>query len=169
MSDVILIIKAKFFKLAYFVWLFLSPIHFILGLVGLAVMIDTWYGRKTAKLKAIREGKDPRIEVKSKITRERFSAKLFVYNTVIISCFVLDTQIFNDLVNYFMSSFPIKYAVTKSIGIIFMLIEADSIDENYYKNKGIRLRTVFSNKIGKIKTALTSLCRLKKEIDEIRK
>jgi hypothetical protein len=63
---------------------------------------------------------------------------------------------------YFVSGFPIHFAVTKFVGLVFLLIEADSIDENYYKIKGVRLKDLFRNKIGVIKGALISLGKLKK-------
>jgi len=164
MNEALTLIKIKFLKLASLLWLFLSPIHFILGLVGIAIFVDTFYGRKTARIVAIRNGKDPRIEVKSKITRERLSAKMLVYNACIISCFILDKNIMNDLVMYFFKSFPIHFAVTKFVGLVFLFIEVDSIDENYYKIKGVRLKDLFKKKIGHFKNSLVSVSDLKNKI-----
>jgi len=164
MNEALTLVKIKFLKLASLLWLFLSPIHFILGLVGLAIFVDTFYGRKTARIVAIRNGKDPRIEVKSKITRERLSAKMLVYNACIISCFILDKNIMNDLVMYFFTTFPIHFAVTKFVGLVFLFIEVDSIDENYYKIKGVRLKDLFKKKIGHFKNSLVSVSDLKNKI-----
>jgi len=164
MKEALILFKMKFLKLASFLWLFLAPIHFILALVGIAIFVDTFYGRKTARIVAIRNGKDPRIEVKSKITRERLSAKMLVYNACIISCFIIDKNIMNDLVMYLFQSFPIHFAVTKFVGLVFLFIEVDSIDEHFYKIKGVRMKDLFKKKIGHFKNSVVSAAEFKNKI-----
>jgi hypothetical protein len=62
-------IKANFSKYLALTFAWLSPIHGIIILILLAVGLDTYFGRRAARVKARNEGKDERIEVTSRKTR----------------------------------------------------------------------------------------------------
>lgn len=154
----------KFWKLISTALLYLAPIHPLMLLLGLGAIIDTIMGRWAAKKIAQKEGKDVRLEVTSRKTRIGLVSKLITYQLVIISLFVLDGYLLNDLVTYFLPSFPITYAVTKLIGVILLLIEFDSIDEHIYKVKGIRFSKLIKNQIKRIKNIIMGLKNFKDKI-----
>lgn len=159
-------IKAKATKLFSAAFFYLSPIHVLMFMIGTAIIIDTYIGRWAAKKKAIKEGKDVRLEVTSRKTREGFVSKMIAYQVAIILLFVLDKYLFHDLLMYFLPTFPIKYAVTKVMGVVLLLIEFDSIDEHYYNVTGKRIKEIIREKIRSVKKTIIGAKNFKDEIEE---
>lgn len=154
LTSVLFFLKTKFLYYFPLLILWMTPIHLTIILILGAVFLDTLAGRWAAKHKAIKEGKEVRLEVTSKKTRKGFVSKAFTYVGLLILVFFADNVIFHDLLTYFLPTFPIEYFVTKGLGIIFLLIEFDSFDEKYFMVKGIRLRDVIGKKIKQIKKAI---------------
>ena len=161
MKTTIITICKKYLLLiiAYF-----SPIHFLMGLIGLAIMLDTWMGRWAARHKAIKNGWVVREYVSSKKTRLGFSVKVLVYNLIILSVYGLDKFMMNDLFNYFVNDFPVQFVVSKSVGVVLFLMEVDSMDEKYYNVKGVSLKGKMIDKIKSLKDVAFKLVGFKKEI-----
>jgi len=132
-----------------------SPIHLTIGLVLLAISIDTVAGRWAAKQIAIREGKVVREVVTSRATRKGFISKSIQYITLLILTFFADRILLDDLVRYFVPTLSTTFLATKLLGFIFILIEFDSFDEKYYRVKGVRIKTTIKNKLKKIKSFIS--------------
>tara|TARA_R110002167_G_scaffold24774_5_gene86666 strand:- start:808 stop:1314 length:507 start_codon:yes stop_codon:yes gene_type:complete len=155
--------KTKFLFVFTSIFIYLSPIHVILFLIGLAVSLDTLAGRWCAKHLAKRAKKDVRLVVTSKKTRQGLVSKMLTYQIAIISLFILDKYVLNDIINYFMSNFTVDFIITKFMGIVFLWIEFDSFDEKYYLVKGKRLKTIIGEKIKSIKRLIFSVKKLGNE------
>lgn len=162
-------LKANAFKLISVSLLYLAPIQMMIIGVMLAILFDTCMGRWAAKQIAIREGKEPRLEVTSRKTRIGFLSKAFAYIGSLIFVFIIDKSLFNDLLLYFLPNFPIKFFISKGFGVILILLELDSADEKIFRVKGIRLKDHITNKIKGVKGFVTSIISFKKEIDDIKK
>jgi hypothetical protein len=146
--------------------LFFTPIGWSLLLVGIAVITDTLAGRWCASVLAKKESKDVRLEVTSKKTRIGFTAKTLIYMTIILGFFTIDFYMIDKLVYWVMPSFPIQYIATKLLAFIFVLIEADSIDEKLYKAKGIRLRELISSKLKGLRSFVGKVITFKNSIND---
>lgn len=136
--------------------LYLSPIYPLVGLVLATILTDTLTGRWAARHIARLEGKDVRLEVSSRKTRDGLIPKILGYISVILFVYILDRFMLSDLVTHFFPAFPVEYSATKIGGLILMWIEFDSIDENYYKVKGIRIKDIISDKIKKLRELIKS-------------
>lgn len=141
--------------------LYLAPIYPLMALVGIMIFLDTYTGRWAARDKAKKEGKDERLEVSSKKTRDGLIPKIIWYNVVIITVYILDRFMLSDLLTHFVPTFPVEYSATKCAGLIMMWIEFDSIDENYYKVKGVRIKDIVMDKFKKLKK-ISSIVKPKK-------
>ena len=146
--------------------LYISPIYPLMGLVGAMILADTITGRWAAKHNAKKEGKDVRLEVSSKKTRDGLIPKVLGYTSVIMIVYILDRFMLTDLMTHFFPAFPVEYSVTKCAGLILMWIEFDSIDENYYKVKGIRIKTIVAEKVKKLKGLFKSLKSVKDDLNK---
>jgi len=158
--------KAKATKFLSMAFLYLSPIHVLMLLIGSAIVADTVVGRWAAKRTAKKEGKDVRLEVTSRKTRKGLVSKMIAYQAVIVLLFILDDYMLHDLVAYFIPNFPIEYAITKLVGVILLLIEADSIDEHYYKVTGKRIKTLIQDKVRALKKLILGVKEFKEEVEE---
>lgn len=117
---------------------FFSPVVIMFALVGLAILSDTLAGRWCARHKARAEGKDERLEVTSRKTREGALQKIIAYNLAMLTLYLVDYWAVNEIVKFYL---PWDFLLTK-IGTIFLVwIEFDSIDEKFYKVKGVRITT----------------------------
>jgi hypothetical protein len=154
--------KALYYIPVLLLWT--TPIHLTIVLILIAIAADTLAGRWCAKHMAKKEGKDVRLEVTSKKTRIGFVSKSITYFTLLILTFFGDNIIFNDLLLYFIPNFPIEYFISKGLGIIFLLIEFDSLDEKYYKVKGVKLRDIIGKKIKQVKNLIIGAKEFKDEI-----
>jgi len=142
--------------------LYLSPIYPLMALVGAMILADTLTGRWAAKYVAIQEGKDVRLEVSSQKTRDGLLPKVFSYTSVVLIIYVLDRFMLTDLFTHFLPTFPVEYSATKCAGLILMWVEFDSIDENYYKVKGVRIKDIIADKF-KAAKKLASIVKSKKK------
>jgi hypothetical protein len=150
-------VKYKLLKALSVIATFLSPIGFIMILIGVAIIVDTIMGRWAAKHVARRDGKDVRLFVTSEKTRKGMTVKMLVYNLIIITLFVLDKYIMNDFVMYLFENFPIDFVITKAVGIILILVEYDSMDEKYYIVYGVRIGEKMKKIVRKVKSTTKSL------------
>lgn len=161
-------IYTKFSKWFLVVLTYFSPINFVFVIIGSALVVDTIAGRWAAKHVARREGKDVRLEVTSKKTREGFVIKAITYNVMILSLYAIDKNILNAMVFYWFPQFPIDFIITKAFGFVIALIEYDSIDEKYYIVRGTRLKTQITDKVKGIKKTLISVFKFTKELKELK-
>lgn len=145
---------------------YFSPIHLLMFLIGLGIIIDTYVGRWAARHKAIKNGWIVREYVSSKKTREGLVSKMITYNLVIISFFIMDKYMLNDLLMYFIPTFPIHFFITKAIGFIILLMEFDSIDEKYYNVKGVSLKEKIKDKLKDVKIAILKIVGFKAELSD---
>ena len=144
--------------------LYLSPIYPLIGLVLSLILVDTITGRWAASHIARLEGKDIRLEVSSRKTRDGLIPKILGYISVILFVYVMDRFMLSDLVTHFFPAFPVEYSATKAGGLILMWIEFDSIDENYYKVKGVKIKDIITTKIKKVVNLIKSLKKTKDEL-----
>jgi hypothetical protein len=110
-------IKSNFFTYFTVVIGLLSPIKYILLLVGLSILADTIFGVYAAK----KTGK--------KITSRRLSAfisKMLIYQTVVITMFAIDTLLLGEFLMLFIS---IPFVATKITALLLIINETISIDE----------------------------------------
>ncbi len=133
------IIKAKFLKLATFLATFFGPVAFVFFLVGAMIVADTIAGRWAAKHKARSQGLNTREEVTSRKTRKGMLDKMWTYLGLVVVIFIFDYYMLNAFLMYLAKGFPIEYVTTKLLGFVLVLMELDSIDEKYYRVKGIRI------------------------------
>src|SRR5690554_5227474 len=124
-------------KFAFIIATFFAPTVMLMLIVGLAILMDTIAGRWAAKRKALKEGKPVREEVTSRKTRQGTLSKVIVYNLVVITFFMIDSAMINEVVLLYV---PFEFAVTKVATLFICWIEFDSIDEKYYHVKGVRLK-----------------------------
>ena len=148
----------------FLVFSFFSPIHFVFALVGVGIVIDTYVGRWSAKHKALKNNWVVREYVSSKKTRFGLLSKMLAYQISIACLFVLDKYMLHDLFRYFFTDFPIDYVITKSMGVILLFVEFDSIDEKYYNVTGVSLRAKIKAKIEQFKIIILKLVGFKKQI-----
>jgi hypothetical protein len=160
------IVKNHLFEFLTFAFFWLSPIHGLILFILLAAGVDTFMGRKAARLKAINEGKEPRLEVTSKKTRIGFTSKVATYIGLLILTLFLDKMMLNDLLLYFIPTFPIHFVISKGLGLIFLAIEFDSIDEKYFLISGKRLKDTIKRKISAIKVTILGAKKFKNELKE---
>jgi len=153
-------------KYAFLIFSFFSPIHFVFLLIGLGIVIDTYVGRWSARHKAIKNGWEIRKYVSSKKTRFGLLSKMFAYQTSIATLFILDKYMLHDAVRYFFSNFPIDYIITKSMGLVLIFVEFDSIDEKYYNVTGTSLKSKIKSKIREFKEVILKVVGFKKQISE---
>ena len=112
---------------------FVSPISPLMFVIGVLIMSDTFVGRWRAKRIAILRGKDYKQVVTSRKTRLGFVSKTIGYNVVILTTFILDKYMLNEVViNYI----PFEFLATKVCGIFLMKIEWDSINESVRMVRG---------------------------------
>lgn len=160
------LVYTKSASMLFALFSYFAPVEFVFVLIGLAIFTDTYAGRWCAKKLAIRNNKDVRIEVSSKKTREGLLIKMITYNLAIMTVYTLDKNVLNPLVMYFFESFPIDYIITKGVGIVFIAIEADSIDEKYYKVTGKRIGTLIREKVSYIKDMIREIFQFKKSLKD---
>lgn len=147
------------------VMIYLAPIKVLIVLIGFAVIIDTVAGRWCAKKLAEKAKKDVRLEVTSKKMRQGMVSKIITYNIAIISLFVLDKYFLNDIVKYFAGdNFPVEFVITKIIGVVFLWMEFDSIDEKYYLVYKKRIKTIIRKKLTSAKGLVFSAKKMNDDI-----
>lgn len=162
----IMLVTNKMLKAIGILITYLSPVNVVFFWVGFAILLDTLAGRWAAKKLAKRNGKDVRLEVTSKKTREGFITKVITYNIAMVTLFVIDDHLLNPVIYYFWETFPVNFIITKFIGFVIVLIELDSVDEKYYIVKGVRILTKFSKMLKRIKYSVIDIFKFKKEVEQ---
>jgi hypothetical protein len=95
----------------------LSPIKYIMILVGVSIIIDTVFGVYTAK------------KLNKKISSRRLSSfisKMLVYQTVIITMYAIDVLLLGEFLLLFIN---IPLVATKVTALLLVINEAYSVDE----------------------------------------
>jgi hypothetical protein len=164
-TGILATIKSNLLEFITLAFLWLSPIHGLVVFILIAIGVDTLLGRKAAKVIAIREGKEPRLEVTSRKTRLGFLSKAASYIGILILTLFLDRIMLNDLLLYFLPTLPIQFLVTKGLGIILLLIEADSADEKYFIITGKRFKDTIKKKVAQVKSLILGAKKFKDEIE----
>lgn len=124
---------------------FLFPIQGLIGVVILFILLDTLTG-------IIRV-----IKNKEGFTSRKLGAlisKLLLYNTALISVFILDKYLLGEFVIVF-SSIPLL--LTKIIAAFFCLVEIISINENIERAFGINLFLKFKSIFYRVKNVKREL------------
>ena len=143
-------------KSSLFAWLFafFTPVFPLMIIVGMFIIFDTYMGRKAVSVKARKEGKNPRDYVKSSKTRAGLFRKFFLYNSVLLSVYLIDLFVLGDFVE---QHIPLDHLITRGGMVVLCWVEYDSIDEKYYKIYGVTLTSVIKDKVNKIKKLLQAI------------
>jgi hypothetical protein len=139
---------------------FFAPLAPLLAVVGLAILIDTITGRWAAAHEARKKNIAVREYVTSKKTREGFISKSVTYSLSVILFYLLDYSIINEFSATFI---PWQFIATKVVVLYICWIEWDSIDEKYYRVKGVSLKDKFRKFTRDIKGLLTGILKLKNQ------
>jgi hypothetical protein len=119
----------------------LSPIKYLLVLVGLFILMDTILGIWNAKKQQI------------KITSAKLSAvlsKMFVYQAIVILAYIIDVNLLGGIVGLFVD---VPLIVTKIATLMVLVNESYSIDEKIRSlndEKGIWFYFTRSLKVAKV-------------------
>lgn len=143
---------------------FFSPVAFLLLLVGIAIFFDTMTGRWCAHKMALQNGEDPRLAVTSKKTRKATGRKMLFYFGIVMSVYIMDIEIFNSFVLFWLKE-PVFTFLTTKVAVIFLLWwEFDSIDEKYYKVHGVKIKDKMKQFADGIKSFIVGLVSLKSDL-----
>ena len=142
-------------KIMMMLTVFFAPLFMFLIAIGLAILLDTIFGRWKAS--SIGE------KVTSKKTRHGVVSKVLTYNIVAITIFIIDNMAVNEVV---LTYLPYEFILTKSVVLFLIWMEASSIDESYEEVKGYKLSDKFIDFIKTIKRNLLKLVQYKQESKE---
>lgn len=148
----VLEMKELLIKAGYAGLLFFAPIHTLMFLITCAIIIDTFFGRWAAAHKARQEGIPVREAVTSSKTRKGIIAKFIGYNGAIIFTFLVDKFILHEIVLLIFPGIGIQYLITKIVALLIIWIEFDSIDESWYRVKGVTLKSLIIKKLRSVKS-----------------
>tara|TARA_R110000772_G_scaffold50518_4_gene116151 strand:- start:34409 stop:34969 length:561 start_codon:yes stop_codon:yes gene_type:complete len=136
--------------------LFFAPILGVLITVGTFILLDTvsgiWKARAT----------------KTPITSRGLSgvvSKMLLYQLCILSAYLLDFYILGDILQ---SVFGIEGLIIKSIALLLIFIEAQSINENYKIVKGVDMWHEFKKMLRRAKEVTTEVTGIHKSISDIK-
>ena len=107
---------------------FVAPIKFILILVGVFIVFDTYMGIKKAK------------KLNKKISSRALSAvisKMLLYQTCVITSYMLEIYLLGDIIALIFPSVPLL--LTKLVGLGLIGVELFSISENSKIIYGVNL------------------------------
>ncbi len=124
-------LKASIIKYTLLGLTLLAPIKIFIVLVGIFIFLDTCFG-----IWAARKQNQPLKS--SKLAK--FISKLFVYNVVVITAYILDINLLGEFFLLFLS---IPLAITKITVIALVVNEVYSIDEKVINVKGYGLWDMF--------------------------
>ena len=131
---------------------FFAPVVPVLLAVGAFIMIDTLTGIfKSAKLNGWSSIRSKKLA--------RLASKNLVYNAAVLSFFLIDAAIFNDVLH---AGLGVSYALTKVMGIVLCSVELKSIDENFEAIYGVGLWETFGKIIRKGKGIAQGIQEIKK-------
>ena len=141
-----------FVKLLMMLTVFFAPLFMFLIAIGLAILLDTFFGR----WKAFNVGE----KVTSKKTRHGVISKVITYNIVVITIFIIDSLAVNEV---FLSYLPYEFILTKSVVLFLLWLEASSIDESYEEVKGYKISDKFVEFLKTIKRIVLKLVQYKQK------
>ena len=131
--------------------LFFAPIQGLLIAVAFGIMLDTFTGIfKSIKLNGLQS-------IRSR-TLSNVISKMLLYQVSIISLYIIDKFLLNELVNLHFST---KFLFTKLVAIILVFIELVSIKENIEEALNVDIWKL-------LKKVITRAKEVKKDIDEIK-
>ena len=140
-------------KLLMMVTIFFAPLFMFLIAIGLAILLDTMFGRW--KSSSIGE------KVTSKKTRHGVISKVITYNLVAITIFIIDNLAVNEVV---LTHLPYEFVLTKSVVIFLIWLEASSIDESYEQVKGYKISDKFMEFLKTIKRLVLRAVQYKQDV-----
>ena len=139
---------------------FFAPAAPILMTVGMAIALDTYFGRWKVRHT---QGKEA---ISSKKMRIGLVPKAIGYALVVASVYFLDWAIINEFIRLF---FPIDFIITKLAGLTLVYVEYTSMDESYYSVKGITLKQAFSNMLKTVRGFITEINKVKEDVKDLTK
>ena len=119
--------KSTFAYISASILAFFAPVAGIMIAVGAFISLDTLLGMMAAH----KSGE--KIESK-KLSRVIW--KMVMYQSVVLTFFVMDVFIVGDLLGHFVNT---SFVLTKAVGVALIGIEFKSIDENIEKMTGTTL------------------------------
>lgn len=132
------------------VLLFFAPIQGLVISVGIAILMDTFCGIY----------RSVKIDGWGSVSSRRLSeivSKMLLYQSCVISLFVIDKFVLHDILSMW---FSVEYIMTKICTILLIFIEAVSIKENFEKATG---KDIFKM----LKKALSRAQVIKKSINDL--
>jgi hypothetical protein len=131
--------------------LFFAPIQGLLIAVAFGIMLDTFTGIfKSIKLNGLKS-------IRSR-TLSNIISKMLLYQVCIISLYMIDKYLLNELVNLHFST---QFLFTKLIAIILVFIELVSIKENIEEALNVDIWKLLKNLIRRAKEVKTDIDSLK--------
>jgi len=129
------------------IFLFLAPMQGLMIAVGMAIILDTFFGIYRA------------VKVKGWIfiTSRRLSeiiSKMLLYQVCIICLYVMDFFFLSDLT---FKLFSIEFMSTKTCAIVLIFIEMVSIKENFEKATGLDVWALLKKALGRAKDLKDSI------------
>lgn len=121
---------------------FFLPLAPLAVAVAIAIILDTTFGVAAA------------IKVKEKITSRKLGQavlKMFVYQCVLLSVFVIDKFILSEFMARF---FEIENIATKVAVLVLLYVELISVNENVYKLTNINFIDSFKRMVNKSRNTL---------------
>lgn len=126
---------------------FFAPVYGVLAAVGLAIIVDTFFGVWKVKKTT------PHL-FSSTALRKGFVTKVVFYQVAVLTIFCLDYLVLMEFSKLFHS---MDYLVTKLLGVSLIMIEAVSINESFKDVNG-------KNIIQGIKDFINSYNTIKKDL-----
>ena len=139
---------------------FFAPAASVLMAVGMAIALDTYFGRWKVRHT---QGKEA---ISSKKMRIGLVPKAIGYALVVVSVYLLDWGIMNEFIRLF---FPIDYIITKLAGITLIYVEYTSMDESYFAVKGITLKKAFGNMLKTLRGFITEINKVREDVKDLTK
>lgn len=127
--------------------LFLAPIQGLMIAVGMAIVLDTFFGiYRSIKVKGWKF-----------ITSRRLSeivSKMLLYELCMICLYTIDFFLLSEISNKF---FSVEFMATKMCAILLIFIEGVSIKENFEKATGHDVWALIKNALGRAKEVKDSV------------
>lgn len=144
----------KFFK---FCFIFLSPIFPIMLVIGIVIGVDTFFGRRAARVRGE--------EVNSHKMRRGLISKMIGYQIAIITLFIIDIWAINDIVMYYV---PFMFLFTKIAGGYIIFIEWTSINESFKDIKGYTINSKINEFFKAIRVVINKIIDVKSDVDKLK-
>lgn len=132
------------------VHVFFAPVKGVFFAVGVAIILDTFFGVMRAR------------KVKEPITSRRLSnviRKMLQYEVAMLGMYLIDKWFLHEIT--FAHVIEIEYLLTKVIGGVFIFIEIFSIDESWGVIFGKRLSTQVVSGLRKVRLGTDEIKKIK--------